>query len=40
MNSLYLLEETPEFLKEKDMIKTVGIGNKAVGFSANKAANP
>ena len=39
MNSLYLLEETPEFLKEKDMIKTVGIGNKAVGFSANKAVN-
>lgn len=39
MNCLYLLEDTPEFLRDKDMIKTTGLGNKSKGYSATKGIN-
>ena len=39
MNCLYLLEDTPEFLKDRDMIKTLGMGNKSKGYSATKGIN-
>jgi hypothetical protein len=39
-NSLYLLAETPEILKDKSMIKKRGIiGNKIYGTNANDAIN-
>lgn len=39
MNCIYLLEDTPEFLRDKDMIKTTGLGNKSKGYSATKGIN-
>ena len=39
MNCLYLLEDTPEFLRDRDMIKTTGLGNKSKGYSATKGIN-
>ena len=39
MYSSYLLAETPEYLKDKDIIKTIGIGNKAYGVNATLPVN-
>ena len=39
MNCIYLLEDTPEFLRDRDMIKTTGLGNKSKGYSATKGIN-
>ena len=39
MNSVYLLTETLDFLKDKQMIKEVGYGNKARGTNATAAIN-
>lgn len=39
MNSVYLLTETLDFLKDKQMIKDVGYGNKARGTNATAAIN-
>ena len=39
MNSVYLLTETLDFLKDKQMIKDVGYGNKARGTNATAAVN-
>lgn len=33
-NSTHLLAETPEYLKERNMISSIGYGNKAVGIRA------
>jgi len=38
-NCLYLLAETPEILKDKDMQKSAGFGNKSLGTNANLAVN-
>jgi hypothetical protein len=38
-NSVYLLTDTLEFLKDKQMIKDVGYGNKAKGTKALEAIN-
>ena len=37
MNSSYLLATTPEYLKDKQLIKDIGYGNKACGISATVA---
>ena len=37
MNCLYRLEETPEYLRQRQMIKNVGYGNTAYGVSATPA---
>lgn len=34
-NSLHLLVETPEILKDQNLIKTTGVGNKSLGTSTN-----
>ena len=34
MNSSYLLANTPEYLKDKQLIKDIGYGNKACGINA------
>ena len=39
MNCLYLLAETPEYLKDKDIIKKIGYGNTSRGVSATKPVN-
>ena len=39
MNSVYLLTDVLEFLKDKQMIKDSGYGNKAKGTNANAAIN-
>ena len=39
MNCLYLLADTPEFLRDKDMIKGQLIGNKSKGVNATAAIN-
>lgn len=39
MNSLYLLEDTPPYLKDKQIIKEVGYGNTAKGVNATQAVN-
>jgi hypothetical protein len=39
MNSVYLLTDVLEFLKDKQMIKDTGYGNKAKGTNANAAIN-
>ena len=36
---LYLLAETPQFLKDRDMVKLDGIGNSAYGVKATPAIN-
>lgn len=35
----HLLAETPEYLKDRDLIKQTGIGNKAYGVTATKPIN-
>jgi len=39
MHSLYYLAETPEYLKDKDIIKEIGIGNKSRGVNATVPVN-
>ena len=39
MNCLYLLADTPEYLRDKDLIKGTLIGNKAKGVSATMPVN-
>lgn len=39
MNSSYLLADTPEYLRDKDIIKTIGIGNTGKGVTATQAVN-
>lgn len=39
MNCLYLLADTPEYLKDKDIIKNIGIGNNSKGVKATKPVN-
>lgn len=39
MNSLYLLTDVLDFLKDKDMVKGVGYGNKMKGTNATAAIN-
>lgn len=34
-NSLHLLAETPEILKDKDLVKQVGVGNRSLGVNIN-----
>lgn len=34
MNALYMLEDTPEYLKQKQLVKTTGYGNSAKGVTA------
>lgn len=38
-NCLYLLADTPQYLKDKQIIKEIGYGNKAKGVSATAAIN-
>jgi len=38
-NCLHYLADTPDILKDYDMQKSMGIGNKAKGISANEAVN-
>lgn len=39
MNCTYLLAETPEYLKDKEIIKVIGIGNKSRGINATAPVN-
>lgn len=39
MNCLYLLADTPEYLKDKDVIKNIGVGNNSKGVKATKPVN-
>lgn len=39
MNSVYMLADTPEYLKDKDLIKTIGYGNKSKGVNATQPVN-
>lgn len=39
MNCLYLLAETPEYLKDKEIIKQIGTGNKSRGINATLPVN-
>lgn len=39
MNSLYMLADTPEYLKDRDFIKKTGYGNTAKGVIATKPIN-
>lgn len=39
MNCSHLLADTPEYLKDRDYIKIVGIGNKSKGVNATAAIN-
>ena len=39
MQCTHLLAETPEYLKDKNIIKLTGIGNKACGVTATQAVN-
>lgn len=38
-HSLYLLADTPTYLKDKDLISKIGIGNKSKGVNATAAIN-
>lgn len=38
-NLLYLLMDTPQILKDQELIKQIGYGNKAKGTPANKGVN-
>lgn len=38
-NCLYLLAETPEYLRDKQIIKDIGYGNKSRGVNATAAVN-
>lgn len=39
MHCLYMLADTPDYLKDKDIIKTIGTGNKAKGIGATLMVN-
>lgn len=39
MRGTHLLAETPEYLRDKQLIKSIGYGNTAYGVNANKAIN-
>lgn len=39
MNCIYLLAETPQYLKDQQVIKEIGYGNKARGVNATHAVN-
>lgn len=39
MNSLSLLSDRLEYLKDKEIVKTAGIGNNSKGYTANKFIN-
>ena len=39
MNCLYLLADTPEYLRDKDLIKSIGYGNLSKGVTATKVIN-
>ena len=39
MNCTYLLADTPEYLRDKDLIKVIGIGNKSKGVNATAPIN-
>ena len=39
MYCLYLLADTPEYLKDKDIIKNIGVGNNSKGVKATKPVN-
>lgn len=39
MNSLYMLADTPDYLKDKDLIKAIGYGNKSKGVNATTPVN-
>ena len=39
MSCLYLLADTPEYLKDKMIIKEIGFGNKAKGINATQPVN-
>lgn len=39
MNSLYLLSDRLEYLKDKEITKVAGIGNNSKGYTANKFIN-
>lgn len=39
MNCSHLLADTPEYLKDKDLVKITGIGNKSKGVNATVAIN-
>lgn len=39
LNCSYLLAETPEYLKDRDIIKSLGFGNKAYGVNATLPVN-
>lgn len=39
MNSTHMLAETPEFLREKNLVKYQGFGSNAYGVNANAAIN-
>lgn len=38
-NSLFLLAETPQVLRDQDLVKTSGYGNKALGVNATASIN-
>lgn len=38
-NSLFLLEATPQILRDQELVKTSGYGNKAVGVNATETIN-
>lgn len=38
-NCIYMLAETPEYLRDKELIKFTGIGNKARGVNATSGIN-
>ena len=39
MNSLHYLAETPQYLKDQQIIKEIGYGNKSLGVNATAAVN-
>ena len=39
MNCTYLLADTPEYLRDKDLIKAIGFGNKSKGVNATAPIN-
>ena len=39
MNCLYLLADTPEYLRDKDLVKIIGYGNKSKGYHATQPLN-
>lgn len=39
LNCLYLLADTPDYLKDRDLVKITGVGNKTKGIPATKPIN-